>query len=144
MTESTISWLSHRNKTIDCYMKTYLFIIYILPVYSSKETVPHNFFCIIWAPTKTEKRKKLHITQIFLKLDTIIIGSRLTVWSLMFWYNSYLFWHEILDLGDIDSGGDNKGKWDNATRQISYLVIPTPLVITVYAKLHSQITHFKM
>lgn len=37
--------------------KTYLFIIYILPVYSSKETVSHNFFSIIWSSTKAIGKK---------------------------------------------------------------------------------------
>lgn len=35
---------------------TYLFIVYILPVDSREETVPHNFFCIIWAPAKAKRQ----------------------------------------------------------------------------------------
>lgn len=47
------------KKHKDCSMKiTYLFIVYILPVDSREETVPHNFFCIIWAPAKAKRQKQ--------------------------------------------------------------------------------------
>lgn len=44
-----------RSQIIQSHIKTYLFIIYILPVYSSKETMTHDFFCIIWASTKSKE-----------------------------------------------------------------------------------------
>lgn len=56
-----------RSQIIPCHIKTYLFIIYILPVYSSKETMTHDFFCIIWASTKSkESGEKNHIKQALL------------------------------------------------------------------------------
>lgn len=63
-----------RSQTMQCHTKTYLFIIYILPVYSSKETVTHYFFCIIWASTKSKESwgKKQHMLNFYREVKLLL------------------------------------------------------------------------